>query len=145
MNYERARDDGLLLFSPLNKIFFKQYRGHIANLMDHSPIQQTFIFENNFSTVGKSFLILVKLLSLVEKYSKISKIYSPVKFANFVYYYITNGKALPLCGNVLRLFPRNAKVYKNSQTLHYYIFDILQYFATKLHNSTKFRKLFQLY
>ena len=29
--------------------------------VDHSPIRQTFIFENNFSTVGKSFLNLVKL------------------------------------------------------------------------------------
>ena len=29
--------------------------------MDHSPIRQTFKFENNFSTVGKSFLNLVKL------------------------------------------------------------------------------------
>ena len=28
--------------------------------MDHSPIRQTFKFENNFSTVGKSFLNLVK-------------------------------------------------------------------------------------
>ena len=31
--------------------------------------------------------------------------YSPVKFANFVYICITNGKALPLCGNVVTLFP----------------------------------------
>ena len=30
-------------------------------LMDHSPIRQTFKFENNFSTVGKSFLNLGKL------------------------------------------------------------------------------------
>ena len=30
-------------------------------LMDHSPIRQTFKLENNFSTVGKSFLNLVKL------------------------------------------------------------------------------------
>ena len=29
--------------------------------MDHSPIIQTFKFENNFSTVGKSFLNLAKL------------------------------------------------------------------------------------
>ena len=29
--------------------------------VDHSPIRQTFKFENNFSTVGKSFLNLVKL------------------------------------------------------------------------------------
>ena len=29
--------------------------------MDHSPIRQTFKFENNFSTVAKSFLNLVKL------------------------------------------------------------------------------------
>ena len=41
--------------------------------MDHSPIRQTFIFENNFSTVGKSVLNLVKLSSLVAKYCKLSK------------------------------------------------------------------------
>ena len=29
--------------------------------MDHSPIRLTFKLENNFSTVGKSFLNLVKL------------------------------------------------------------------------------------
>ena len=43
-------------------------------LMDHSPIRQTFKLENNFSTVGKSFLNLVKLGSLVAKYCKMSKI-----------------------------------------------------------------------
>ena len=31
---------------------------------------------------------------------------------------------------------------ENLQTLHYYIFDILQYFATKLDNCLKFRMLF---
>ena len=36
---------------------------------------------------------------------KTSTKYSPVKFANFVYFCITNGKALPLCGNVATLFP----------------------------------------
>ena len=29
--------------------------------VDHSPIMQTFKFENNFSTVGKSLLNLLKL------------------------------------------------------------------------------------
>ena len=33
----------------------------IWSVMDHFPIRQTFKFENNFSTVGKSFLNLVKL------------------------------------------------------------------------------------
>ena len=32
-----------------------------CNAMDHSPIIQSFKLENNFSTVGKSFLNLVKL------------------------------------------------------------------------------------
>ena len=67
--------------------------------------------------------------------------YSPVKFANFVYFRITDGKALPLCGNVVTLFPAQYKSIQNSQTLNYHIFDILQYFTTKLHNFTKFRKL----
>ena len=31
--------------------------------------------------------------------------YSPVKLASFVYFCIANGKALPLCGNVVTLFP----------------------------------------
>ena len=64
--------------------------------------------------------------------------YSPVKFANFVYFCIENGKALPLCGNVITLFP----VFPFIVTLHYYIFDILQYFTTKLYSFTKCRKLF---
>ena len=67
---------------------------------------------------------------------------SPVKFANFVYFCIANGRALPLCGNEITLFPASYKSTQNSQNLHYYIFDILQYFTTKLHNFTKFRKIF---
>ena len=46
--------------------------------MDHSPIRQTFKFENNFSTVRKSFLNLVKLRSLVVKYCKMSKYTSSI-------------------------------------------------------------------
>ena len=45
-----------------------------AAAMDRSPLRQTFKFENNFSTIGKSFLNLVKLWSLVVKYCKMSKI-----------------------------------------------------------------------
>ena len=70
---------------------------------DHSPIRQSFKLENNFSTVGKSFLSLVKEVWL-QNIVKCGK-YSPVKFANFVYISITHGKALPLCGNVVTLFP----------------------------------------
>ena len=33
---------------------------------------------------------------------------------------------------------------QNSQTLQDYIFEILQYFPTKRHNSTKVRKLFPI-
>ena len=72
--------------------------------MDHSPIRQSFKLDNNFSTVGKNLLNLVKLGNLVAKYCKMSK-YSPVKFANFVYFCITHGKALPLCENEVTLFP----------------------------------------
>ena len=32
----------------------------------------------------------------------------------------------------------------NYITLHYYIFEIFQYFTTKLHNFTKFKKLFPI-
>ena len=70
--------------------------------------------------------------------------YSPAKFANFVYFCITHGKVLPLCWIVVTLFPAQYKSIQNSQTLHYYVFDILQYSATKLHNFTKFRKLFPI-
>ena len=73
-------------------------------ILDHSPIRQTFIFENNFSTVGKSFLHLVKCEVWLQNIAKCGK-YSPAKFANFVYFCITNGKALPLYGNVVMLFP----------------------------------------
>ena len=41
-------------------------------VMDHSPIRQTFKFENNFSTAGKSVLNLAK--RLVVKYCEMSKI-----------------------------------------------------------------------
>ena len=51
--------------------------------MDHSPIRQTFEFGKSISTAGMSILNC------------------PVKFANFVYVCITQGKALPLCGNVV--------------------------------------------
>ena len=68
--------------------------------------------------------------------------YSPVKFANFVYFCIRHGKALPLCGNVVTLFYAQYKSIQNSQTLHCYIFDILQYFTTKFHHFAKFRNLF---
>ena len=53
-------------------VILKKYTERIT--MDHSPIRQTFKFENNFSTVGKSFLNLVKLRSLVVKYCKMWKI-----------------------------------------------------------------------
>ena len=68
--------------------------------MDHFPIRQTFKFEKNFSTVGKSLLNLVKLSSLVVKCRK----YSNVKFVNFVYFCITQGKCVttfPHSGNTL--------------------------------------------
>ena len=66
--------------------------------------------------------------------------YSPVKFANFVYFCIAHAKALTLCGNVVTLFPRNTKVYK-IRKLYITVYDILQYFTTKLNNFTKSRKL----
>ena len=65
------------------------------------PIKQTFEFGKSISTAGKSILHFIQLSSLVVKFEK----YSPVKFANFVYFCFTHGKALPLCGNVVTLFP----------------------------------------
>ena len=73
--------------------------------MYHSPIKQTFEFGKPISTAGKSILNLLQLLSLVAKYCNIKcGKNSPVKFANFVYFCITHGKALPLWGNVVTLF-----------------------------------------
>ena len=60
------------------------------------------------------------------------KIYSHVKFANFVYFCITRGKALPHFEMCVMYF----------HGLHDCIFHILRYFATKLHNFTKYRILF---
>ena len=111
--------------------------------MDHSLIRQTFKFENNFSTVGKSFPNLVKLWSLVLKYCKMSK-YSDVKFANCVHFCIMREKALPPCTfpHSCNAFPCVIQRYANSKTLQDYIFHILQYFATKLDSCTKFGMLF---
>ncbi len=61
--------------------------------MDHSPIRQTFEVGKFISTAGKSITNLVKLW----------KIQSYVKFANFVCFCITRGKALPLFENVVTL------------------------------------------
>ena len=43
---------------------------------------------------------------------------------------------------MVRLLRSEYKSIQNSQTLQDYIFHIIQYFAAKLHNFTKFRKLF---
>ena len=58
--------------------------------MDHFPIGQTFKFENNFSTVGKSEIVKFgcKILKNVENIVN-------VKFANFVYFCIKREKPLP--------------------------------------------------
>ena len=72
--------------------------------MDYSPIRQTFKFENNFSTVGKSFLNLVKLSSLVVNYIEKCRKYSNVNFANFLYFCITREKALQHFYIVVMLF-----------------------------------------
>ena len=47
---------------------------HIATSIDHSLIRQTFEFGKSISTVEKSILNLIQLLSLVAKYCKIGKI-----------------------------------------------------------------------
>ena len=91
--------------------------------MDHSPIRQTFEVGKFISTAGESIINLVKLGSLVEKYRKMWK-YSHVKFANFVYFCIMRGKALPLfempyilyCAN---LYPYNIVFIFGFEKLHY--------------------------
>ena len=108
--------------------------------MDHSPIRQTFEFGKSISTAGKSILNFIQLSSLVAKYCKMWKIW-PRKVCEFciilMYYARKSVTTMWKCGNA---FSRER--IQNSQTLHYYIFDILQYLTTKLHNFTKFRKLF---
>ena len=47
----------------------------------------------SFTTARKRIVKLVELQSLMAKCCKIRKIYSPAKFANFVYICITRGKS----------------------------------------------------
>ena len=54
----------------------------------------------------------------------------------------TAGKSILNLVKWRSLVAKYRKMWKNSQTSQYYIFHILQYFATKLHNFTKFRMLF---
>ena len=68
------------------------------------------------------------------KYGK----YTLATFANFVYFCITHGKALPQNG---RISPEVVHI-QNLQTLQAYILRILQFFATKLGNFTNFKMLF---
>ena len=71
--------------------------------MGHSPIRQSFEFGKSISTAGKSILISYNCQVWLQNIVKCEK-YGPVKFANFVYFCTTRGKALPLCGNVVTLF-----------------------------------------
>ena len=79
--------------------------------MDYSPIRQTSEFGKSISTAGKRFLDFISFAA--KNIVKCGK-YTPVKFANFVYFRITHRKALPLCGNVVTLFRASIQ---NSQTL----------------------------
>ena len=106
-----------------------------------SLFDKLFNSENQPAQLERASLISHNCQVWLQNIVKCGK-HSPVKFENFVYFCITNGKALPLCGNVVTHSPAQYKSIENSQNLHYYIFDILQYFTTKLHNVTKFRKLF---
>ena len=58
-NNQTTKSQALLTITPKQNSLKTQ----IADLqsVDNSPIRQTFKFENNFSTVGKSFLSLGKL------------------------------------------------------------------------------------
>ena len=61
------------------------------------------------------------------------------KFSILLYYARKSVTTMWKCGNA---FSSVNKSIQNSQTLHYYTSDTFQHFKTKLHNFTKFRKLF---
>ena len=109
--------------------------------MDHSPIRQTFAFGKSISTAAKSILNFIQLSSLVAKYCKVLKIwpFEACEFCILLYYARKSVTTTWKCGNA---FSRVTKSIQNSQTSKGYIFDILQCFTTKLHNFTKFGKLF---
>ena len=97
--------------------------------MEHSPIRQTFKFENNFSTVGKSFLNLVKLRSLVAKYCTMLKIWSckACEFSILLYYAGKSVTTFPHRGNAFPFL--NTKVYKIRKlyrTIFSTLYNILQ-------------------
>ena len=56
--------------------------------------------ENQLAQLNKSIQISYNCQVRLQNIIKCGK-YSPVKLANFVYFCITQGKALPLCGNVV--------------------------------------------
>ena len=60
----------------------------------HSSTKQTFEFEKSISTAGKSILNFRNCQVWLQNILKCGK-YNPVKFANFVYFCITHGKAVP--------------------------------------------------
>ena len=62
--------------------------------MDHSPIRQTFELGKIISTAGKRIINLLNGEVWLKNIVKCGK-YSHVKFANFVHFCITRGKALP--------------------------------------------------
>ncbi len=82
--------------------------------MDHSPIRKTFEIGKFISTAGKSIINLVKLGRLVTKYRKMWKIQSCELVCEFC---------------ILLYYARKSVT-------------TLRYFATKLHNFTKFMMLF---
>ena len=61
----------------------------MTSLMDHSPFTQTFELATFIGTAQKSILNLIKIW--LQNNVKCRK-YSPVKFANFVYFGIMRGK-----------------------------------------------------
>ena len=104
--------------------------------MDHSPIQQTFEFGKSISTAGKSILNFIQLSRLVAKYFKMWKIQSCKvgEFCILLYYERKSVTTMWKCGNAFFRVIQKYTKFAN--------FTSLQYFATKLHSFTKFRKLF---
>ena len=65
-----------------------------------------------------------------------------MNFANFIYFCITHGKLIPLCGNVVSLLPYVIQKYTKFTKFTELYFPQFTIFATKLHNFTKLGMLF---
>ena len=106
--------------------------------MDDSSYRLMLIQARRTKSNQKEHLRMSKTAKfVVAKCCKMKKIYSPVKFANFVYICI-----FVYFGSKWLFFPRVMQIYTKQRILQGYIFHILQHFAIKLCNFTHFKMLF---